>query len=427
MKKILIPVLSVILAALIGAFAYHYINVYKPSVDMQPDDSGVYVPNNLKGGERGEKVLLAENEEGGFKLYKSGDFVVLEHNGFEKEFSDWSKNIGAELPQMYYNDFNGDGENELVIRALKEVSSDTKEHVYCLYVVFVDENKDGEMNFTVAYVDRSSWFSSFSQMINAEMTQPVSAKNRLQFAMSSASSPIAYDSKTGILTSGHSWYSRALCDTAGNYYTFSGWEKGEGIFNVDNDAKEINVDITVFASYKEVSSKQTAGAIRCGLIINRDKIDVRGRSLLFVPNDEYIVTNPANVAENDWTYTLNNTKSASANEKIISRLSVSLDLSSVNDTHRASISSKKDDSAYIDRIEANNKEIKIYAKSGHDFAKTKTASRDYSAVIMVGEFECDVCMNAEITSENGESVLVYKLDKSYPSAELNGLTIKFGM
>lgn len=427
MKKFIIPALCVLLAVLMGAFAYHYKNVYKPSIDETPDNSGVYVPDGLLTGERGVKTLIAESEEGGFKLYKEGDYVILQQGDFEKEFSDWSKNIGAEKPQMYFNDFNGDGENELVIRALKDISAETKEHVYCLYVVFPETKEDGTKDFGVAYVDRSSWFASFSQMVNAEMNQPDGAKNRLQFAMNSANKPIAYDSVTGIITEGHAWYARALTDTLGNYHTFAGWEKGEGIFNVDNENKEINVDITIFASYDGVKEKQNAGAIRCGLVVTKEKIALRSKSLLFVSSEQYMATDPAEVAAKDWECTFNNTSSSSKTEKVINRLSVSLDLSSVNKTKRVSMSSKKDDSSLIDRVEADNNEIRVYATKGNDFARTKTASRDYSAVITYRDVPCDVCFSAEIKNENGESVLVYTLDKSYSNEELDGVTLKFGM
>ncbi len=76
----------------------------------------VYQADGMKDRERGGRVLLTELKQDDFHLYSEGEYVILVHNGQETEFSDWSKNITVETPDMYYYDFNGDGEKELLIR-----------------------------------------------------------------------------------------------------------------------------------------------------------------------------------------------------------------------------------------------------------------------------------------------------------------------
>lgn len=426
-RRILIAAMLIILGVLLALMVFFYNNHYKPMLEKKPDMSNVYVPDSMKGLTKGEKVLIAEVKDADFKLYSAGDFVVVSYKGQEAEFSDWSKNIANETPEIYYNDFDGDGEKEFVIKALKEVDEETKEHVYCLYTVFPIEGEDGKITFTVRLIDRSDWYESFSRSIRAEMSQPSGAPNRLQLAMNTAGQSIAYDSVTGILSSGHGWFARALTNNAGKYYTFKNWEKGLGEFSIDNEQKQINVGVTVYATYKEVETKQNVGSIKCGLVVAKDGVSLRSKSLYFEPNSEYTVTDPTVVADANWSATLKNSAPVSGkSSKMIDKLSLKCDFSSVNKTKDVSFSGRNDDSGSIEKIVASNDAIKVYAREGYSFAKTKTVNRDYSAEVTVGKTECDTSLEAAVETENGRSVLVYKLDKNYPSAELANVHIKFG-
>lgn len=426
MKNKSIAIMCVVLVALIALFGFLYFTKYKPNAQKEPNLSNVYVPDNLNESVKGEKVLLAELKEDDFRLYSAGDFVILEHGGQEAEFNDWSKNISKETPKMYYNDFNEDGQKELVIRALKEVDAKTKEKVYCLYVLFITKDKDGKFVYDVSFVDRAGWYKTFNQMLNAEMSQPKGYNNRIQFAMNSTSEPIAYDSKTGVATNGHVWFTHALADNTGKYYKFKSWEKGPGIFNIDNDKKQINVDVLVYVSYDEVPEMQKVGSIRFGLVVKDGSIAIRSKSVDFIPNDQNVATDPREVAKENWKCTFNNTAS-NAKDKIIDKISINCNLSNVNAEQNVSYSSKNDDSSSIDKVVVQNDTIKIYAKKGCSFAKTKTTSRDYSAIIKIGDVESDTCYSATVETEADKSVLVYKLDKNYSSKELNNVHIRFGV
>lgn len=428
MKKTSIVIMSVVLVALIALFGFLYVKEYKPNIDKKPDFSNVYIPDKLNQSVKGEKVLLAELKEEDFHLYSAGDYVVLAHGGQEVEFDDWSKNIAKETPQMYYNDFDGDGNKELVIRAFKEVDAKTKERVYCLYVLFVTQDKEGKFVYDVSFVDRSSWYKSFSKMLNAEMSQPASYNNRVQFAMNGTNEAIAYDSKTGVAVNGHVWFTRALSDNTGKYYKFKSWEKGPGIFVIDNDKKQINVDVLVYASYEGVSAPQKVGAIRFGLVVTDGSVSIRSKSVDFIPNEGNVATDPSNVAKDKWKCTFKNTAKYAKTDKVIDKIAINCDLvNSKNKEINVAYSSKNDDSVALDKVIVQNDTIKLYAKKGCTFAKTKTTSRDYSATIKFENVECDTSYSATVETENDVSVLVYKLDKNYSAEELNNVYIRFGV
>lgn len=428
MKKTSIAIMSAVLVVLIALFGFLYFTKYKPNKEKEPNLSNVYVPQNLNESVKGKKVLIAELKEEDFKLYSAGDFVILEHAGQETEFEGWSKNIAKEEPQMYYNDFDGNDQKELVIRAFKEIDPATKEKVYCLYVIFITKDKEGNFNYDVSYVDRGGWYKSFSQMLNAEMSQPKGFNNRIQFAMNGTNEPIAYDSKTGVAVNGHVWFTRAIADNTGKYQKFKGWEKGPGIFVVDNDKKQINVDVLVYANYDGVQTKQKVGSIRFGLIVKEGSIGIRSKSVEFIPNEEYIATDPSDVAKEKWQCVINNSASANATkDKVIDKLSIKSKLNSINGEQNISLSSNKEDSAVIEKIVVKDDTIRLYAKKGCDFANTKITSRDYSVTIKIGDVDCDVSYSATVETEDDKNVLVYKLDKSYPFEQLSNIHIRFGV
>lgn len=428
MKKTSIAIMSVVLVALIALFGFLYFREYKPNINKKPDLNNVYIPQNVNESVKGKKVLIAELKEEDFKLYSAGDYVILEHGGQEAEFDGWSKNIAKEKPQMYYNDFDGNGQKELVIRALKEVDSATKENVYCLYVLFITKDKEGKFVYDVSYVDRAGWYKSFNKMLNAEMSQPKGYNNRIQFAMNGTNEAIAYDSKTGVAVNGHVWFTRALADNTGKYYKFKGWEKGPGIFVVDNDKQQINVDVLVYANYDGVSTKQKVGSIRFGLVVKEGSISIRSKSVDFIPNEEYIATDPSDVAKENWQCVFNNTANGdSKKDKVIDKISIKCNLNNINKEQNVSFSSKNDDSAAIEKVVVQNDTIKLYAKKGCTFAKTKTTSRDYSVIIKIGDIDCDTSYSASVETEADKSVLVYKLDKNYTFEQLNNIHIRFGV
>lgn len=426
LRVITISAMCVVLAVLLTVLCYNHFTNYKPSLEQKSDMSNVYVPDNTK--KKGSKVLLSEIKDMKFQVYSAGDYVIVSYNGQEFEYEDWSKNIGKERPDLYYDDFNGDDQKEFVIKALKEIDEKTKEHVYCLYVLS-PVKKDGKDDFSVQLVDRSEWYTTFTNAINIEMSQPAGAQNRVQFAMNTSNEKISYDSKTGLITEGHGWFARALSDSTGKYYTFKGWEKGPGMFVVDEQKKEINIEINIYASYNEVSEKQKVGAIVCGVVANGNgQVSIRSKSLFFRPNPGYVVTNPTVVGEKPWSATVKNTASgAGRSDKMIDNLNISCDFSRVNTSTSAAFNNKYDNSVSVDKIVADNNTIKVYAKSGFTFAKSKITSRNYSAEIKLNGEDCDVAFNATVENENGVSVLVFHLDKSYDSTELQKVVIKLGV
>ncbi len=428
MKKTPIVIMSSVLAVLIAMFGFLYFAKYKPNIQKQPDLDNVYVPQNFDESLKGKKVLLAELKEDDFKLYSAGENIIIEHNGQEVEFKGLGKNLPKEEPTMYYNDFDDDGKKELVIRILKDVDNATKEKVYVLGIVSINKDKFGKLEYSIDYLERDDWYNLFNQTFKPSINQPKSYNNRLQLAVSEKGEAIKYDSKTGLALNGKVAFVRALLDNTGEYQKYKGWEKGPGVFTVDNDKKQIGVDVSVYAVYEGVAKKQKVGTVKVGLNIKNGSVSIDNKNIEFIPNSEYITTNPNDVEKDNWQTSLNNTASASAKkDAIIDKISINCQLNNKNGEQEVSFSSKNEDSAVVEKVVIDNNSIKLYAKDSYNFAKTKITSRGYSAIIKIGDLDCDIAYSANVEKENDKNVLVYKLDKSYSFEQLKNVHIKFGV
>lgn len=428
MKKTSIAIMSAVLAVLIAMCGFLYFAKYKPNIQKQPNLDNVYVPKNFDESLKGKKVLLAELKEDDFKLYSAGENIVIEHAGEEVEFKGLGKNLPKEEPSMYYNDFDRDGKKELVIRILKDVDDATKEKVYVLAIISINKDKSGKLEYDINYIERDDWYNLFNQTFKPSINQPKSYNNRLQLAISTKNESIKYDSKTGLALNGKVAFVRSLLDNQGEYQKYKGWEKGPGVFVVDNDKKQIGVDVSIYAVYEGVAKKQKVGTVKVGLDIKNNSVAIDNKSIEFIPNSEYITTNPNDVEKDNWQTALNNTASVGAKkDAIIDKISINCQLNNKNGEQEVSFSSKNEDSAVVEKVVLDNNSIKLYAKDGYNFAKTKITSRGYSAIIKIGDLDCDVSYSASVEKENDKNVLVYKLDKSYSFEQLKNVHIKFGV
>ena len=80
------------------------------------------------------RVLLASIEKEDLYLYKGSKGVLLKHGKNEVTFTNWSKFIDAEEPEMHWADFNGDGSKELLIKAVSE-KKENGDFLYELYLL----------------------------------------------------------------------------------------------------------------------------------------------------------------------------------------------------------------------------------------------------------------------------------------------------
>lgn len=427
-NKLTLTILVSILIIIVAAGGIYYATVYKPNENNETSQSSIYYADGMKEKVRtGNKVLLAELAAQDFHLYIDGDFIILEHDGQEAEFTDWNKNIALETPDMYYADFNGDGEKELLIRALEDVDKETGESIYCLYAIFIEQGEDGEYKYSVSYANRSSWYITFNNSISSEMSQPALNKKRLQLVMTSAQNTISYDSITGLVkTAERAWYVRALSDEQGNYFTFDKWEKGLGIINVNED-NTITVDVNIYASYKETEQKQIIGKIRCGLSLYGKLFSITEKSVTFNPESSLYVTDPRSAAEESWQYTFTNTASySSANDKIINSANVHFYLNKQSRSERVSFTGSTKETLALEKVVLSENEIKLYAKSGFSFSEQDIKNHKFSVTINSAGNEYDASYSASAADENGVQVLTITLDKSYSLASFIDVTIRFG-
>lgn len=428
MNKPIVIILTLILVIISVGGGLYYTKVYKPSTMVVPDENSIYIASGMKEKVKtGNRILLAELEEEDFHLYADGDYIILVHDNQEAEFTDWSENITKETPDMYYDDFNDDGNNELVIRALENVDENTGQSVYCLYALLISQDENGIYQYNVSCADRASWYPTYSNAVISEISQPVSYMNRLQIVMAASSSTISYDLSTGLSKNAERvWYSRALADEKGNNYTFDSWEKGPGIISLDKE-NNINVNIDVFAYYKETDEPQKIGVIRCGLTMEDSSFTIAKRSVFFVPEPSLTVTDPRSAAEEKWQYSFTNTASYSANDKTIDSLSGRFNLNKESRDEKVSFEKGTGEINALDKVVFADDSVKLYAKKGFAFSNQTIESGKYSVTIYKNGVLCNTALSASAGTENGTDVLTFTLDKSYPMEEIKEVRVNFGI
>lgn len=420
MKKSAIIIITAVLLLVLAVTAG-----CAPNNEETTEKYSIYEADGMIDRERKDRVLLAELVEEDFHLYAEGEYVILVHNGQETEFSDWSRSIADETPQMYFYDFNGDGEKELLIRAFEDTDEKTGEAVYCLYALMPSVNDKGEYDYTVCYGGRSSWHTTFSEKVAMEMTQPASCDKRLQFVMANSYDTTAYDTATGLLSEGRAWYAEALSDGKGNYYKFTDWTEGLGTFIINEDDMSIKVEINIYVSYNEVDTLQKIGHINCGIELKGSTFDVAQRSVNFTTEDKYVVSNPRITAEKPWQYTVTNTGSYSPRDKAIDHFTITISPSDSKTGEQTAFASSTGDLRAVDRIVFENDKITLYAKSGFSFSDSVVKNRKYT-VTATGAKKVEAAYSAAISQDSGVQTLVITLDKSYPITEMKTVSLAFG-
>lgn len=425
MKKTTAIIITIIMLAVFVAGGLLYSKVYKPA-HTNETQSSVYYAQGMNKSRSGNKVLLAELENDDFHLYKDGDYIILSHGGQETEFSDWSEYIADETPQMYYDDYNDDGEKELLIRALEGTDERTKEKYYCVYVLFITTDENGKYKYSVTMANRSTWYTTFSNLVNCEVSQPTINKKRVQLVMEQSGKSIAYDSATGIVNGSRGWYIKSLTDEKGNYLTFKDWYMGPGIITVNTDKKTLDIKINIYITYNETSADQLGGVMTCGLTLIGNSFSVTQRSVTFKTTDEYKISSLLKTPDKDWSYTSENSAPYSSSDKVLDNISARHSLKNDVASDRTNFSGNGTENAALDKIVITQNAVKLYAKQGYIFPEKAVAAGLYTLNIDVEGVRCDITLSAEVSTENGISVLTYNLDKNYTREELQNFTFKVG-
>lgn len=425
MKKSTVFIITFVFLAVFIAFSVFYAKIYKPAHTPEKTSS-IYIADNMNREKTGNRILLAELAEEDIQLYQDGGYTILVHSGHEAEFNNWSRVIADEPPMLYYTDFNGDDQKEIIVRALEGVDKNTKEKYYCVYIVFINETETGDYKYDVAYCSRSTWTSIFDETLTRQTSQPIYNPKRIQFVMAMASKTIPYDSATGITRNPRAWYIKALSDGKNNYYTLKDWYIGTPILSVDTEQKCIRIQANYYITYHETDEVQLGGTLNCGLSYVNNKFGVANRSVTFSTAPEYRVTSLLKLSEGDWNYTFNNSASYSSNDRVIDNTSFKCTMQSDISRENSIFSGTTDDTKAIERITLNQNTLKLYARPGYRFSADIVNNFKYSVTVPVGSVPADITLSASIGEENGISVLTFVLDKDYPQNELDKFTVNLG-
>lgn len=410
----------VVVGLIVGVF--YYFNGYtKPKSSVTLTTAAT-----VETTEDSSKTLLAENEEGDFKLYKQGSKILLVHNGKTNEFTGWSRFINYEKPKMYYEDFDNDDEKELLIKVVSNynVYGGDNEYCYDLYILKPEKQENGDYKYNLTLANRDAWRQPFEQYINCAVSQLKKDKSRLQVVMDNSEKSISYDTETGITTSKYVGFARADKEKDGSYKTLTKWDKGNGNYVVDGNS--ISVDIDIRAFYGEETTSTVIGTIHCGLIIDGGRLNIKPNSVYFEAGKNRSVTDPRDTSSEDWSYTLKNIASSSTNDKNINWIDAELSIPSSGSGEEKSFVSMDSEMKSLESVQVTNRKIVLTAKDGYSFVNGNVVSGYYSVNITLDDEDYDIAYSAEITKEGSKNVLTITLDKSYKRSDLKNISIKFG-
>ena len=369
------------------------------------------------------RTLLAEDKKNGFRLYKSGASVILEHGDSEFTFDNWSKVIDTETPTLYYADFDGDKKKELIVRAVCGEDETTGEYVYELYVL--NPKKGKVEDYDVLLVSQDTWRAVLDDQVTEELSQLKSCPKVLQFVMDEKDAPIKYNSETGIAeNAAYVGYAKALQNDNGKYMTLFGFTKSKGIFSVDDD-NNIKVEVDCIANYDETHVIQDLGKIHFGLEITKDnQLTVIPKSMYFKPNDKFKVSDPTETAKKSWSFTRNNSFAPKDSGTIKwAKYHFEIDKNVFTDT--VDLAAEETDIKYIKALEMDEGSVTLIAADGYTFAADPAGKGDYSVIVNKGkDNEYEISYTAKTNADLTRVKLVF--DKTYNQSFIKTVDISYG-
>lgn len=368
------------------------------------------------------RVLLATLEKEDFSLYKSNRLIILTHGDREYEFNNWSSMIAEETPQLYYHDFDGDDDKELIIRAVEDYNEAAGNYIYCLYILDPVVDDSGNEDFRVIFAGKEDWSNIFNEQIKLEVSQLKNCKKFVQFAMDVRSKTIKYNKETGIALNDHKGYAKALSDGA-KYLTVDQMSRTNGIYTIDKKNK-INVDVDINVTYKENGLTQKIGVLHFQLTLKDSKLLVTNKSMYFTANEQFKISDPTVTAEMPWSYTENNSnKSAVSGSGVVDWLKCKTQFDPSIATQTVSYDGNTTDVDHIASITITESYVQIIAKQGCTFDASVLEKGEYSVIINEGtENEYDIAYN----TESAGNILKINFDKTYSADEIKELSVNFG-
>ena len=421
MKK-LIPI-ALVLAVALGVFAYSV--SYRNQLDREQYE--IAAQRETKKASKNETPLtdddiIAQNEESGYKLYfKDGKATVVKGDA-KQEFLNWSTSIEAKNPELYYNDFDGDGTKELIIRLADGRSDATgkTEYDYVLYM-FEETEKDGKKQLTYITATSNNWRTVFENSINFELTQ-LKCKKFLQIAMNDADSRIEYDEKTGITDNKYVAYVLANSNSKKEYYTLSKYNSGLGIYNISDDGK-ITLDIRVIVRYNESQLNHYIGNIHSEIVISDGYFRLKPNTIVFNPLESYKATDPRDTAKSNWSYEIKNINST-AGEGVISSISTrfTIDGSTGSSLYFSNYSG---DIINIDNVKFTQSAVTLTASKGYTFNEDYVNNGNFK--VLIDDGKTDISYTAQVNNSAQGSTLIINFDKSYDREDLSSVVINYGI
>ncbi|MGN1202178.1 MAG: hypothetical protein ACI4RF_02710 [Eubacterium sp.] len=421
MKK-LIPILLV-LAVFTGVFVYS-VN-YRNEANQKQFE--IAAQRETKKASKNDTPLtdediIAQNEESGYKLYYKDGKATVAKGDAKLEFNNWSNSIDAKNPELYYNDFDSDGEKELIIR-LADGRSDVTgktEYDYVLYL-FEETEKDGKKQLTYITANANSWRTVFKNSINFELTQ-LKCKKFLQIAMNDADNRIEYDEETGITDNKYVAYALANSNSKKEFYTLSKYSSGLGIYNISEDGK-ITLDIRVIINYTESELNYYIGNIHSEIVVSDGYFRLKPNTIVFNPLESYTVTDPRDTATADWSYEIKNLSSSDGNG-VISSITAQFTVGSGTGSSLY-LGSYSGDITDVDSVKFTQSSVTLTAKNGFTFDENVVKNGKFK--VLAGQDRTDISYTAQVKNSSDGSTLIIDFDKSYDREDLSSVIISYGI
>ena len=287
------------------------------------------------------------------------------------------------------------------------------------------KQKNGSFEYDLVVANRESWKRPFTQAVKCSVTQLKNDPMRVQVAMGNASGSLSFDEKTGISTSKYTGFSRAETNTDGTPQTIYGWDYGIGTYTVEDG--QIKVKIAVRIDYKPSRQIKIVGYAYCGLDYLGNGFSLKKGSVYYRAAKDCRITDPRDVAERDWVYTLTNASgTAGITEPQLSRVEGTFTVPDSGADGVRSFSGMDSQIKAVSAVRFTNKQIVLTAAEGYSFMQNTANARDYAVQITRNKVTYRIDKSAEITEADGRSVLTFTLDKSYKRSDLQKVTLRFG-
>lgn len=284
-----ITVLAAVLAFLVVAGVLYYNKVYKPSVQQAVQETTSYKAGGTEPQKAGKRTLVAKNST--VSVYVDGDFVIIDNDGTEEEFSDWNENFGKYDTQVYYADFNSDGSKDIIIVDDEGEGDIKSKRLYGLYVLTLKDEKS-ENTYKVSYTNSDNWLSNFNNIVTCSLNQLKIDPQIIQFIMDYNGVSVPLDADTGLAPEGtRAWYTEIAKTENGENAKLKSVRLSDAYITYDEKTNSAEAQIYVYATY-DGAAEQNVGIITTGIEIYNGNLDIKEKSVVYSANEDLAVAAP---------------------------------------------------------------------------------------------------------------------------------------